>query len=384
MKEWTRKRKADVCMGILLQIYFFFPWIRIDGGYHTIHVYLIEIFRKESCIKAYNYIFLSGHPILWKYSGFAAVTFTMIIAFMIVMQMIELWQLYRHMKGIKTFDIHRYVWVLAIVLFFLYLDASYIYLDDSALFKLRIYMYMVIFIGIIGIWMFLDIEAAAWDTEIAKHKTELKERDEQLLQVKVKALEEKYQEMLKSRKIVHDMKNHLLALKKYTQEQDWKGLEEYLNELSRDMLDYNYQIWTGNHMLDMILNQKEKEAEKQKTQMQISTEVFTTLPFSDREIISLFGNLLDNALEACEQIKEGERWIHIKMKKKNQLLYIEIVNAAKNTGIQTDENFVSKKKDGVLHGYGMKNIRDIVEQYNGMFQCKSQEDRFEVVITIYG
>ena len=42
------------------------------------------------------------------------------------------------------------------------------------------------------------------------------------------------------------------------------------------------------------------------------------------------------------------------------------------------------KKDGVLHGYGMKNIRDIVEQYNGMFQCKSQEDRFEVVITIYG
>ena len=80
-------------MGILLQIYFFFPWIHIDGGYHTIHVYLIEVFRKGSCIKAYNYIFLSGHPILWKYSGFAAVTFTMIIAFMIVMQMIELWQL---------------------------------------------------------------------------------------------------------------------------------------------------------------------------------------------------------------------------------------------------------------------------------------------------
>ena len=383
MKEWTRKRKADVCMGILLQIYFFFPWIRIDGGYHTIHVYLIEIFRKESCIKAYNYIFLSGHPILWKYSGFAAVTFTMIIAFMIVMQMIELWQLYRHMKGIKTFDIHRYVWVLAIVLFFLYLDASYIYLDDSALFKLRIYMYMVIFIGIIGIWIFLDIQAEAWDVETEQHRTELEEQDKKMLQMKVKAMEEQYREMLKSRKIVHDMKNHLLALKKYTQEQDWKGLEEYLNELSRDMLDYNYQIWTGNHMLDMILNQKEKEAEKQKTQMQISTEVFTTLPFSDREIISLFGNLLDNALEACEQIKEGERWIHIKMKKKNQLLYIEIVNAAKNTGIQTDENFVSKK-DGVLHGYGMKNIRDIVEQYNGMFQCKSQEDRFEVVITIYG
>ena len=383
MKEWMRKRKADVCMGILLQIYFFFPWIRIDGGYHTIHAYLIEIFRKESCIKAYNYIFLSGHPILWKYSGFAAVTFTMIIAFMIVMQMIELWQLYRHMKGIKTFDIHRYVWVLAIVLFFLYLDASYIYLDDSALFKLRIYMYMVIFIGIIGIWMFLDIEAAAWDTEIAKHKTELKERDEQLLQVKVKALEEKYQEMLKSRKVVHDMKNHLLALKNYSREQDWIGLDNYLDELSEDILDYNYQIWTGNRMLDMILNEKSKEAKDKKIDMQINTEVFTTLPFTDREIISLFGNLLDNAIEACERITDKNTWIHIKMKKKNQLLYFEIKNTTETTVQQVPGKFITTKTDGTLHGYGIKNIMDVVEKYHGIFQSQMVEDYFVVMISVY-
>ena len=383
MKEWMRKRKADVCMGILLQIYFFFPWIRIDGGYHTIHVYLIEIFRKESCIKAYNYIFLSGHPILWKYSGFAAVTFTMIIAFMIVMQMIELWQLYRHMKGIKTFDIHRYVWVLAIVLFFLYLDASYIYLDDSALFKLRIYMYMVIFIGIIGIWMFLDIEAAAWDTEIAKHKTELKERDEQLLQVKVKALEEKYQEMLKSRKVVHDMKNHLLALKKYDQERDWEGLHQYLNELSDDMLDDSYQIWTGNRMLDMILNQKTKDAKEKETDMQIETEVFATLPFSDREIISLFGNVLDNALEACERIQDKKRWIKIKIKKKNHLLYIEASNATKEMPVQNQKEFVSVKEDEILHGYGMKNIQDIVRKYDGIFRYKIYGEYLVCIISIY-
>lgn len=60
MKEWTRKRKADVCMGILLQIYFFFPWIRIDGGYHTIHVYLIEIFGKKAA---------SRHIIIFSYLG---------------------------------------------------------------------------------------------------------------------------------------------------------------------------------------------------------------------------------------------------------------------------------------------------------------------------
>ena len=310
-------------------------------------------------------------------------TFTMIIAFMIVMQMIELWQLYRHMKGIKTFDIHRYVWVLAIVLFFLYLDASYIYLDDSALFKLRIYMYMVIFIGIIGIWMFLDIEAAAWDTETAKHKTELKERDEQLLQVKVEALEEKYQEMLKSRKVVHDMKNHLLALKKYDQERDWEGLHQYLNELSDDMLDDSYQIWTGNRMLDMILNQKTKDAKEKETDMQIETEVFATLPFSDREIISLFGNVLDNALEACERIQDKKRWIKIKIKKKNHLLYIETSNAIKEMPVQNQKGFVSVKEDEILHGYGMKNIQDIVRKYDGIFRYKIYGEYLVCIISIY-
>ena len=300
-----------------------------------------------------------------------------------MVQSIELYELYQCIKdGNHSTNYHVFVWII-------YLAAFYIFMAIAStgfveFYSMPMFCYMMLFLAVIGIWIFLDIQAEAWDVETEQHRAELEEQDKKMLQMKVKAMEEQYREMLKSRKIVHDMKNHLLALKKYTQEQDWKGLEEYLNELSRDILDYNYQIWTGNHMLDMILNQKEKEAEKQKTQMQISTEVFTTLPFSDREIISLFGNLLDNALEACEQIKEGERWIHIKMKKKNQLLYIEIVNAAKNTGIQIDENFVSTKKDGVLHGYGMKNIRDIVEQYNGMFQCKSQEDRFEVVITIYG
>ena len=102
-------------------------------------------------------------------------------------------------------------------------------------------------------------------------------------------MEERYQEMLKSRKVVHDMKNHILALKNYDQEQNWPGLHEYLNELSDDMLEYNFHVWTGNHMLDMILNQKEKDAQNQNTVMQIDTEVFSTLPFTDREIISFSG-----------------------------------------------------------------------------------------------
>lgn len=181
-------------------------------------------------------------------------------------------------------------------------------------------IYICVLLVFIGLWILIDAMLDTWEAEHQVLISQLEEQEKHALQTKVKVLEERYQEMLKSRKVVHDMKNHILALKNYDQEQNWPGLHEYLNELSNDMLEYNFHVWTGNHMLDMILNQKEKDAQNQNTVMQIDTEVFSTLPFTDREIISLFGNLLDNALEACEKINDKKRWIKIKIKKKNLLL----------------------------------------------------------------
>ena len=112
-------------------------------------------------------------------------------------------------------------------------------------------------------------------------------------------------------------------------------------------------------------------------------EVFTTLPFTDREIISLFGNLLDNAIEACERITDKNTWIHIKMKKKNQLLYFEIKNTTETTVQQVPGKFITTKTDGTLHGYGIKNIMDVVEKYHGIFQSQMVEDYFVVMISVY-
>lgn len=244
-------------------------------------------------------------------------------------------------------------------------------------------IYICVLLVFIGLWILIDAMLDTWEAEHQVLISQLEEQEKHALQTKVKVLEERYQEMLKSRKVVHDMKNHILALKNYDQEQNWPGLHEYLNELSNDMLEYNFHVWTGNHMLDMILNEKSKEAKDKKIDMQINTEVFTTLPFTDREIISLFGNLLDNAIEACERITDKNTWIHIKMKKKNQLLYFEIKNTTETTVQQVPGKFITTKTDGTLHGYGIKNIMDVVEKYHGIFQSQMVEDYFVVMISVY-
>ena len=73
----------------------------------------------------------------------------------------------------------------------------------------------------------------------------------------------------------------------------------------------------------------------------------------------------------------------IKIKKKNLLLYIEIANALEQRPKQIQKKFVSNKKDNGLHGYGMKNIQDIVKKYDGIFQYKVYEDQLIFMISIY-
>ena len=58
MNGWTKKRKVDTFMGILLQVYCFFPWMRINRKWNTIHMYVIKTFQENDYIKMYNHTFL--------------------------------------------------------------------------------------------------------------------------------------------------------------------------------------------------------------------------------------------------------------------------------------------------------------------------------------
>lgn len=69
-------------------------------------------------------------------------------------------------------------------------------------------------------------------------------------------LEERYVGMLKSRQEIHDMKNHLLLIQKYEKEQRWEELHAYLEEISGDILDDPEKIWSGNAIVDLMINSK--------------------------------------------------------------------------------------------------------------------------------
>lgn len=100
-------------------------------------------------------------------------------------------------------------------------------------------------------------------------------------------------------------------------------------------------------------------------------------------MVSLFGNLLDNAIEACERMKGGDRWIQIQISRQKEILNIEISNSIEKVPEEKNEEFISSKENKKLHGYGMKSVRRIVERYTGEIFYQIQERKFCVRVTFF-
>ena len=71
------------------------------------------------------------------------------------------------------------------------------------------------------------------------------------------------------------------------------------------------------------------------------------------------------------------------MKKKNQTVVFRNQKYYRNYCATGSRKFITTKTDGTLHGYGIKNIMDVVEKYHGIFQSQMVEDYFVVMISVY-
>lgn len=191
-----------------------------------------------------------------------------------------------------------------------------------------------------------------------------------------KHLEEMEKLMEQHRIQIHDMKKHLLILREYAKLQEWELLFRYLNELSDEINQSRKKVWTQNRILNMVLEQELDKAEKYGIEFRIEEAKIGALPFNDTEICALFGNLLDNSIEACCKMRSQNRWIEMKSWRKSQILYIAISNSIEIKPEEKNGKLISDKQDKTLHGYGLKSVQKIIKKYNGEFEYQIADSKF--------
>ena len=180
----------------------------------------------------------------------------------------------------------------------------------------------------------------------------------------------------------HDYHNHMQAIKALLSMGKKEELSEYLDNLEKDLDSIDIAIRTGNVGLDAILSSKVSIARKNNIEVNCTAKVPADLKITDVHLCAIVGNLLDNAIEACEKITEGTtpRFIRIYIGLFKSQLYISVSNATCEKHRRRLSELVTSKLGE--HGFGLRRIDKLAEKYDGYVNRKNEPGIFATEVML--
>lgn len=184
-----------------------------------------------------------------------------------------------------------------------------------------------------------------------------------------------------TRKIKHDMKNHMYAIKNMAKNNMSKDIITYTNDILGKIEGEKVYINTGNYLIDGILNVKFEEIKNQGIDFKYDVKIPEGIKLPEFEVITILGNLLDNAIEGVKSIKDNG-YIEVFISYKDSNLLIKIVNTFDGLVIKDNKGFISRKGEKAYHGIGLENVREQVEKSNGYMNIDTGNCMFTVDLFI--
>lgn len=178
----------------------------------------------------------------------------------------------------------------------------------------------------------------------------------------------------------HDFHNHTQSVKAYLALGQIEEANSYLDEVDADLTHVDSYIRSGNLMADAILNSKLSLAEKAKIRVDCTAKLPEKLSLTDVDLCVLLGNLLDNAIEACEQIEPEQRFLRVYMVLIKEQLYISVQNAAKEILNFNERNYITSKRG--QHGLGLMRVKLLVDKYEGCLNLQNEPGIFAAEVTL--
>lgn len=173
----------------------------------------------------------------------------------------------------------------------------------------------------------------------------------------------------------HDLKHQIRAIGK-NQYVD----EKVISEIEKTISIYDANVKTSNEPLDIILTEKNLFCNKHQIKLCCIIDGAQLSFMSEPDLYSLFGNLIDNAIEAVEKLSDDKKIISLSVKKNKSFLVINIYNYYDGVIEFSDKLPKTTKADSKYHGYGMKSIQMIVDKYHGEFSLTTDKNVFNVNI----
>jgi sensor histidine kinase regulating citrate/malate metabolism len=181
--------------------------------------------------------------------------------------------------------------------------------------------------------------------------------------------------MDESARVRHDFKHTIRTLKQLSDKNDHNALKEYIKQYFDALPENDTIAFCRNTAANAVLNYYHNLAERSTVRMNWQIDIPEKLPVKDVDLCNIIGNILDNAITACREIPETDRWIQLTIVNKfNTNLYIVATNHFSGKVKLNNDHYLSTHRDG--NGIGLTSIEAIAESYGGTANYRHEDNTF--------
>ncbi len=186
------------------------------------------------------------------------------------------------------------------------------------------------------------------------------------------------------RQLKHEMRGHMTNIKALADRSEYDSLKDYIARMDESMSDFELTLQTGNPVTDVIVNDTRRRSLDLGIRFQVDFHYPEPGAYDAFDVGIILQNLLQNALEACEKVSEGERFIVLAGKKKGRFFLIEVKNSFVGEVVFGQDGLpaTTKKEDVPMHGIGLSNVRQETEKYMGELEITLDNQVFEAAVMI--
>lgn len=211
-----------------------------------------------------------------------------------------------------------------------------------------------------------------------KHRLEVLEEQNKSYENQLKLYQESVQ---KDRILRHDLKNHMFRIREYAYNGKIDELREYTETTIESMNNQSVICNTGNQEIDSILNYKCQKLKRLGAELHFDLNIPNEIKVENFDLTKLFGNLLDNVLDAIENAQE--KTVYIKIHFDKGVLSVCIRNTFNGQISVENGELQTIKEKPEKHGFGFKSVKEVVEKYDGQIEYNYDEKVFSVFLIIY-
>lgn len=334
---------------------------------------LVLIMVNTLCLIIYNYLFkyklndFITEVSMIRYLYMLSCKTILITALLIIVRIFSVKSSFRAIEII----LYLYSPIVIITVLYIFMQLGITYNIDSFFSHI---IFSVIGLTVINLFSLLLFIEASKNAQ-AKYELEIFNQQKESEQKRYSELKNIYEQIVFQR---HDFKKQMLGLKKLIEDGEFKAVDVFINETETDLnkpIDY---IHTNNRMIDYILNSKITMNPDLKFIITGTLQNINCL--SELDIASLFGNMVDNAIEACKQ--NGCDLIEIDFFLKNNYQNVICKNSINCSVLNDNPSLQTTKQEKNIHGYGIKSMKKIIQGANGFIEFFEEKNMFCVHILL--